>query len=89
MSSLASLTAVIPSTRMRGTAVVNQEREETCGISCEQNTQTLGLKMLQYLKDSILHYIDKNLEAKKNQRSNFFKTSDITWRKTPVSVSIH
>lgn len=34
MSSLASFTAVIDSTRIRGTAVVNQEREETCGITC-------------------------------------------------------
>lgn len=39
MSSLASLTAVIESTRIKGTAVVNQDREETCGMSCQHRKE--------------------------------------------------
>lgn len=35
MSSVASLTAVMDNTKTRGTAVVNQGREDTCGISCQ------------------------------------------------------
>lgn len=34
MSSLASLTAVIDSMKTTGTAVVNQGREDTCGMVC-------------------------------------------------------
>lgn len=39
MSSLASLTAVMDSTKIRGTAVVNQGREDTCGINCEDKSR--------------------------------------------------
>lgn len=35
MSSVASLPAVMDSTKTRGTAVVNQGREDTCGINCQ------------------------------------------------------
>lgn len=34
MSSVASLTAVMDNTKTRGTAVVNQGSEDTCGINC-------------------------------------------------------
>lgn len=34
MSSLASLTADIDSTKTKGTAVVNHDKEEICGINC-------------------------------------------------------
>jgi len=45
MSSLASLTAVISSTKVKGTAVVNQGREDTLGISCQHiNTHAQVIK---------------------------------------------
>lgn len=49
MSSLASLTAVIDSMKITGTAVVNQGREETCGIICQRKTHTNSFKTLKYL----------------------------------------
>lgn len=35
MSSAASFTAVMDKTKTRGTAVVNQGRDDTCGINCQ------------------------------------------------------
>lgn len=38
MSSVASLIAVMDRTKIRGMAVVNQDREDTCGIHCEDES---------------------------------------------------
>lgn len=43
MSSVASLTAVMDSTKTRGTAVVNQGREDTCGIICRDENSVKGI----------------------------------------------
>lgn len=45
MSSLASLTAVMDSMKSTGTAVVNQGREDTAGMVCQQGNGRRGLKV--------------------------------------------